>query len=114
MHLPEAHVLGVRVHPVSAAVALAAIDRMLQDGKGHQVVTLNPEMVVRAAREPCYRSVLNRADLATVDGAGILLALALLRGRRARRLTGADLVPESPGWPSPPRGHSWRTPPGCG
>jgi N-acetylglucosaminyldiphosphoundecaprenol N-acetyl-beta-D-mannosaminyltransferase len=58
------------------------------------IVTLNPETVMMARRDPSLRAAIERADLITIDGIGILLALQLLQGRTRpiERVTGVDLV----------------------
>lgn len=57
-----------------------------------QVVTLNPEMVMAARRDPVFRTVIEQAALVTPDGVGMTLA-ARLRGTPLRaRVTGVDLV----------------------
>jgi N-acetylglucosaminyldiphosphoundecaprenol N-acetyl-beta-D-mannosaminyltransferase len=56
------------------------------------VVTLNPEYVMTARRDPAFAAVLREADLSTIDGVGISLAVKLLRpGQRADRVTGVSL-----------------------
>lgn len=58
----------------------------------HHVVTVNPEFIIAARRDPAFRQVLEKADLATADGVGVLLAARLL-GRPLRgRVTGVDVV----------------------
>lgn len=77
---------------MDASQALAAVADLLADGGPHQVVTVNPEFLVRARRDPRFRRVLNESDLATIDGVGVALALRLLWGLRVSRVTGADLM----------------------
>jgi UDP-N-acetyl-D-mannosaminuronic acid transferase (WecB/TagA/CpsF family) len=116
---PAADVLGVRVHLLDLPRTLAAVETLLRDGRPHQIATVNPEFVVRARRDRMFRRVLNTSDLALVDGIGIALALRLLYGIRAWRVTGAAPIrktgsssrsrrvcrsPEhSPARPNPPR-----------
>jgi N-acetylglucosaminyldiphosphoundecaprenol N-acetyl-beta-D-mannosaminyltransferase len=92
--LPERRVAGVRVHPLPSSDVFAAIERMLLDGRAHQVATVNPEFIVRACVEPEFARALEACDLATVDGAGLALALRWLHGVAATRVTGVDLIIE--------------------
>jgi len=92
--LRSVELLGVRVDAVSEREAVLAIRRMWELGEAGQVVTLNPEFVVRAQREPVFRDILNRSALSTVDGVGVALAVGGLYRRRAQRVTGADLAPK--------------------
>lgn len=84
-------ILGVRVDDLLEDEAVAHIDGMIRSGGAHHVVTVNPEFVMEARHNPLFRSVLERADLATADGAGLLLA-ARYRGTPLRgRVTGVEL-----------------------
>ncbi len=56
------------------------------------VVTLNPEMVMRARREPDFRAILEGAALIVPDGVGVVRALRRRGHRRAVRVGGADLL----------------------
>ncbi len=67
---------------------LASVKKLV--GVGGAVFTVNSLMLERAAREEGFRSVLNSADICTVDGVGVKTALAL-RGISTDILTGVDL-----------------------
>lgn len=84
-------ILGVRVDDLLEDEAVAHIDGLIRSGGAHHVVTVNPEFVMEARHNPLFRSVLEQADLATADGAGLLLA-ARYRGTPLRgRVTGVEL-----------------------
>ncbi len=92
------NILGVRVDnsPLEESVThCARLLRLPPGGAGgrlHQVATVNPEFVMQARRDGAFRAVINRCDLATPDGAGIILAARLL-GRPLRgRTTGVALT----------------------
>jgi N-acetylglucosaminyldiphosphoundecaprenol N-acetyl-beta-D-mannosaminyltransferase len=55
------------------------------------VVTLNPEYVMATRRSPAFREIVNRADLVTADGAGIILAGKILKTPFRGRVTGVAL-----------------------
>lgn len=67
------------------------------------IITLNPEMLVAAHRDASYASVLRQADIRTVDGFGLWLALRL-HGEHVHRVAGVPLaenlleMAESFGW----------------
>ena len=92
-------VLGVGVDPMTFEEALAQFESFLQEGGTHQVVTVNPEFVMRAQWDEPFRQVLNSADLALADGIGLVWATRLLGPRRPQgatlreRVAGSDLVP---------------------
>lgn len=85
-------ILGVLVHDVTEDEAVALVERFIEEGGPHQVVTVNPEFVMRARREPAFLETIHQADLAVPDGVGLILAGRLL-GRPFRgRVPGVELV----------------------
>jgi N-acetylglucosaminyldiphosphoundecaprenol N-acetyl-beta-D-mannosaminyltransferase len=86
-------ILGLPLHDVTLAEAVACIRGWCdQPGSLQHVITLNPEMVMAARRDPVFRRVIEQAALVTPDGVGLTLA-ARLRGTPLRaRVTGVDLV----------------------
>lgn len=65
------------------------------DGRCRQLITLNPEYVVRARHDSAFKRAIVGADLRVADGVGIIYAARLLGGRRAnglQRITGVDIV----------------------
>ena len=56
------------------------------------VVTLNPEIVMRARREPDFGAILESAALIVPDGIGVVRALRRRGYRHAVRVGGADLL----------------------
>lgn len=56
------------------------------------LVTLNPEYVMEAQRDPAFAAAIRAADLVTADGVGVVLAARLLTGRRVDRVTGVELT----------------------
>ena len=58
----------------------------------HTVVTLNPEFIVQSRTQPDFVRAMQRADLVTADGVGIVWAARQLCGREVPRAPGYDLV----------------------
>lgn len=83
---------GLKVHLGTRADTLHTLSSMLTSGDQHQVVTLNPEYVVLAARNPRLVALTQHASLCLVDGMG--LALAVQRFGVLERYPGADIVPD--------------------
>jgi len=83
-------VLGVRVDDVTYDDVLARVDAYVAAGGPHHIVTLNPEMLMVAHREPAFRQALNEADLNVADGAGLMLAARWLGQPLPERVTGSD------------------------
>lgn len=85
-------ILGVAVDDITEDEALARIADFIAAGEPHQIVTVNPEFVMEARRNPAFRAALAAADLATPDGFGLLL-VAKQRGTPFRgRVTGVELI----------------------
>lgn len=91
--LSSVEISRVRVHDVTTQETLGLMRQMVQSGKAHQVVTVNPEFVMRARRDETFAHVLDGADLALPDGQGILWAARMLRKPLRERVTGADTTP---------------------
>jgi N-acetylglucosaminyldiphosphoundecaprenol N-acetyl-beta-D-mannosaminyltransferase len=88
----ERHELfGVPVDVVTETHVLAASREAVEGNRPIQIVTVNAEFVMKAQSDAAFREVLQRAGIATADGAGVVWALRR-RGIRVRRLGGSDLI----------------------
>lgn len=95
-------ILGVRVDRLSQQQVLAAIERMIALSHTNvamsalpscqQVVTVNPEFVMAAQRNPLFRQCINDAALVMADGIGIVLAARYLKKPVPERVTGVDTL----------------------
>jgi N-acetylglucosaminyldiphosphoundecaprenol N-acetyl-beta-D-mannosaminyltransferase len=85
--LPKFKILGQPVH-LSPDYVGWTVERM-EHGIGTRVVTMNAEIVIQADRNPELAEILDRADLVTPDGAGIMLALKL-HGIDQKRCAGIE------------------------
>ena len=85
-------ILGVAIDDLTEDAALARVAEFIAAGGPHHIVTVNPEFVMEARRNPEFRAALAAADLATPDGFGLLL-VARRRGTPFRgRVTGVELT----------------------
>jgi len=85
--------LGLPLDPVTMGRAVTWVAERLDGGAPAQVVTLNPEIVVRSWSDPELRRALLDAELVTPDGVGVLWAARRLTGvRLSERVTGVDLT----------------------
>ena len=85
--------LGLPLDAVDTEAAIARIDELMARPGLDPVVTLNPEIVVRARAQPELARAVRRASLVTPDGVGILWAARRLCGLElGERVTGVDLV----------------------
>ena len=65
---------------------------LLCSGRGGQVDTLNPEMAMRARRDPGLRAVIASAALVTADDAGMVWAARPAGEELPTRVTSVDLA----------------------
>lgn len=85
-------VLGVGIDAVTEEESVGLVDEFIQARGPHQIVTVNPEFVMAAQKDPVFRKIINAAQLATADGAGLIWAARLLRQPLRGRVTGVELV----------------------
>lgn len=83
---------SVPVDALSPNHALAKAQQFLTSPGQHLIMTPNPEMIVKATKDPFFLKALQAADLSLVDGTGLALALSFLSGERVRRIPGADFL----------------------
>lgn len=88
----ETTVLGLPVHAVTMAEAVAEIRQALVTGRRMRVITLNPEMVMAARRQPELDAALRQGDLVVPDGYGVVWALRRSGCKGLERVAGVDLV----------------------
>lgn len=85
-------ILGIAIDNITEDEAVERIAGFIDERGPHHVVTVNPEFVMEARRHSAFRRVLQAADLATPDGAGLLLAARLQDQRFHERVTGIELT----------------------
>ncbi len=99
--MPERErILGVPVDVTDMETTIAGIVAAVEDHRDgarpwnapHLVVTLNPEMVIRAQNHAAFRAILEDAAVVIPDGVGVVHALRKRGHHEAVRVTGADLV----------------------
>ncbi len=94
MKFGSLEVLGVRVDRVDSLHALKAIASFLNTPGCKQVVTLNPEYVMRAGEDLELKRLINASELIVPDGTGIVWASRLSGQPLKDRVTGSNLLPE--------------------
>jgi N-acetylglucosaminyldiphosphoundecaprenol N-acetyl-beta-D-mannosaminyltransferase len=85
-------VLGCPVDLLDPRAFVASLPDVAEGEALTNIVTLNPEQIMAARREPTVASVLHQAQIFTIDGAGLALALRARGLTGVRRITGVDLV----------------------
>lgn len=89
-------ILGTPVDLVNLEQTLAWIEEKLAQPLPHcaQVITTNPEAVVRAQSDPALRQALLESELVTADGVGIVWAVNRLTGYKLKdRVPGSEILP---------------------
>ncbi|MDQ6712722.1 MAG: WecB/TagA/CpsF family glycosyltransferase [Candidatus Dormibacteraeota bacterium] len=84
--------LGVPVDPLTEAEAVDWVARAVGDGRPRLVISVNPERIMQAGRDPAFAAVLRDADLALADGAGVVWAARRMGRRLPARVAGVDFV----------------------
>lgn len=90
--MERANILGCGVDLVSMEQAVTLIEKMVESGRPHQVITLNAEIIYQAREDADLQRIINHADLVTPDGIGVVWAAGYLGYRSAGRVTGIDLL----------------------
>ena len=85
-------ILGVKIHQISLEQLRKLCIEWLASTMSHHIVTVNPEYVMAAQRDRSFAQILNSADIAIADGAGIVFASKYLYGAQGQlvRITGTD------------------------
>ena len=85
-------VLGVAFDNVTMDEAVDWALAMLEEDGPHLVVTPNPEIVQRAAKDPEFAGILSKADLVIPDGIGVVYAAKILGRPLKARVPGIDFA----------------------
>ena len=88
------NVLGVKVHSISMEEAVKKLESFLTAEPSNggrilkQVVTPNPEIIMKAKKDKRLKNIINCADLVVPDGIGVVLA----NNKIKERVAGIDLI----------------------
>lgn len=85
-------VLGVKCSSLTMEEALQILEGFLSEERPHLVVTVGPEMVMRAQENEEFKALVNGADLVVPDGAGILWAGRHCGIKFPERVAGVELI----------------------
>jgi N-acetylglucosaminyldiphosphoundecaprenol N-acetyl-beta-D-mannosaminyltransferase len=84
--------LGVPVAAVTMDEALDILERFIPERRTHLVVTSDASALVRAQEDEEFRSIVQRADLVTPDGIGVVWSARLLGLPVYERVPGVELM----------------------
>lgn len=85
------HFMGCAIDNLSMDETLDRIADFVRDGGPHQHVVVNVDKLVKAARQPALRGIINRCHLINVDGMPVVWAGRLLGLPIKERVAGVDL-----------------------
>ncbi len=85
-------ILGVQIDKITAAEAVDRAEELLHTPGVSAIYTPNPEIVMAAHDNPAFREILNKADLCTADGIGVVYASRMLKNPVPERVAGYDLT----------------------
>ncbi|HTJ90103.1 MAG TPA: WecB/TagA/CpsF family glycosyltransferase [Acidocella sp.] len=85
-------IMGLRLHDLHRDVIAQRVIAAVRLRQKLLVVNANAHLVVLSQRSPWIRALFLKADIAFCDGAGVQLALRLLRGRWAHRTTPPEWI----------------------
>lgn len=88
----RASLLGAFIDSLTLEQCVEKISFFIDKSKQSYVITLNPEMLYRAQLDREMLGIINRADLVTADGVGIVWASRIAGQPVPERVTGIDLV----------------------
>lgn len=80
--------LGITLSSLTPSEILGEIEKYLDSSSLHHIVTVNPEYIVEAQNNEEFKEVVNNADIQTIDGIGILVALEYLKSRSVGQSSG--------------------------
>ena len=90
--MSRVHLLGIPIDPLTEPEAVAWVAAALRANRPRLVVSVNPERIMQALREPAFADLLRGADLNLADGAGVLWAARRAGHPLPGRVPGVDFL----------------------
>lgn len=94
MDYPFMKLFDIPISSMTLAETADYLERAIVDRTNHQIVTINPIMIMEGLRNPEFRRVLMQAELNVPDGAGVVWAAKYVGKPVAERVPGIDLMHE--------------------
>lgn len=86
------NILGAEISMLGIEATVDRIMEMIEQGGTHAVFTPNSEIVMNAYKDKEFCKLLNRADMRTADGIGLVYASRILKKPIAERAAGFDIA----------------------
>lgn len=90
--MDKVNILGVNVDMVNIPQAADSVMNFLDEDKFHAVFTPNSEIIMHAYKNPEFAELLNRAEMLTADGIGVVYASKILKKPIKERAAGYDIA----------------------
>ncbi len=84
-------ILGVKVNNISVDEGIEKVKGYLKGDELKSIYTPNPEIIMGAKEKPDFKDLINRGDLVTADGIGLIYACKIKKRPLKGRVTGLDL-----------------------
>lgn len=94
MSMPKVNIFGVPVSRLGFRDTIDLLADAVESRKPHQVITVNPIMVMTAVESPRYMQILNTAELVIPDGAGVVWAAQYAGTPVHERVPGIEIMQE--------------------
>lgn len=85
-------ILGVHIDKITMPEAVEKAKSLLETEGVSAIFTPNPEIIMQAYEDEGFRDILNRADLCTPDGIGVVYGSRILKDPVPERVAGFDLT----------------------
>ncbi|NLM21037.1 MAG: WecB/TagA/CpsF family glycosyltransferase [Peptococcaceae bacterium] len=85
-------ILGTRIDLLNLQESMSRIFRAVASGKKLWIVTANPELIYRGAKDKKLQATISSADFILPDGIGVVWAAHLFGAEKVERVTGIDLT----------------------
>lgn len=86
------NILGVNVDMVTVDEAVESICGFLEEDGLHSVYTPNSEIIMMAYKDAEFAGILNKSELLTADGIGVVYASRILKKPISERAAGYDIA----------------------
>ena len=88
----KVELFGVPIDCINNQEALNQLDCFVQEGEINHIVTPDTLAILRARKDEQYLNIVQKANLVTPDGSGLLWATAFLDQPLIERITGIDMI----------------------
>jgi N-acetylglucosaminyldiphosphoundecaprenol N-acetyl-beta-D-mannosaminyltransferase len=92
--MERVHLMGCAIDNLTMGETIERVAGFIATGAPHQHVVVNVDKIVKAAKDPSLRKIINECALVNVDGMPVVWASRLLGKPLKERVAGVDLFEE--------------------